>query len=255
MTRTVSRRLVLLLCAAMAACSRTEPNADITDPPGGSATLQPIAQYDIRAHAAEPSGVVYDPRHNSLLVVSDSHPDIAELTLRGALIRKITTTSEDLEGIGLSTTGDTIYIAEERSRRIVLYTPSGARLSSFSADVATLANNGLEGVTLGPSGHLFVLNEKSPGMIMEMTPAGSEIRRLTLNLASDYSDLMYEASTNCLWIISDETRKIMRTDLNGALLQQWDVTFDKGEGIVIVRDTMYVVNDTDAHLYLFHKPQ
>jgi uncharacterized protein YjiK len=189
------------------------------------------------------------------LVVSDSHPDVAELTLQGTLIRKITTTSTDLEGIGLSATGDTIYIAEERNRRIVLYTSTGTRLSSFSADVATLANNGLEGVSVRENGNLFVLNEKEPGMLLEVTPAGTELRRVPLSLALDYSDIMFDRSEPCLWIISDESRKVMRTDLNGTLQKQWNVPFSKGEGIVIVRDTMYIVNDADAKLYVFLKPQ
>jgi len=245
---------MLLLLATFPACNRSEPGG-LIDVPAGVTTLQPFASHFIGSFCAEPSGLVYNPRNNTLFVVSDSHSEIYEMSLDGKLQKTITTTSTDLEGVGLSITGDTLYIAEERNRKITLYNLTGVKLSSFSADVATLANNGLEGVSAGKGGNIYVLNEKMPGMLLEYLPNGIEVRRVELALASDYSDIMYSPSEDCLWIISDESRKVMKTDLNGALIKQWALTFEKGEGIAIVRDTMYVVNDADAKLYLFIAPK
>jgi uncharacterized protein YjiK len=243
-----------VLWLIVASCSRTQPETGNPAVPGLS-QLQPIASYSLAAHAAEPSGIVYNPKNNSLLVVSDSHPEVYEFDLHGNYLRSITTVSTDLEGISLSETGDSLYIAEERNRKIVTYLMNGAKLSSFSADVATLTNNALEGVTVGPGGHLLVLNEKAPGMLLEYLPDGTEVRRTALSFASDYSDLFYDAAAGNLWIISDESMSVTRTDLTGTPLARWSIPFSKGEGISIVRDTMYIVNDTDAKMYVFVKPQ
>ncbi len=244
-----------LLLAACAGCGRDEPGSDPTNPPTETETLQPIAQYSLAGTIAEPSGIVYHARNNSFLVVSDSHPELYEIGFDGRLIRTIPTAGADLEGISLSASCDTIYVVEEKNRQVVLYRADGTWLSSFTVDVATLANNALEGVTTGPGGNLFVLNEKAPGMLLEYTPGGKEVRRIPLSLAADYSDITFRKADNSLWIISDESRKIMQTDLYGRLLREWSLPFGKGEGIAIVRDTMYIVNDADARLYLFPAPK
>lgn len=246
--------LPLLLCAALAACGRSEPEAPVVVPPV-TQTLTEIAQYSLAAFAPEPSGLVYDRARNSLYVVSDNHADICEIDLRGRLLGRIPTQGSDLEGVALSPTGDTIYIVEERLRRVSLYTRSGSFLSSFTADVATLPNNGLEGVTVSPDGIVHALNEKAPGMIIISHPNGTRISQIPLSLAADYSDIAFVASEQCYWIVSDESRTVMKTDLKGVLVKQWNLPFEKGEGIAVVRDTMYIVNDADAKLHVFLAPK
>ncbi len=248
---------VISICFAIyviaAGCNREEPSINTTAPPD-IPTLQPIAQYSIAPHVAEPSGIVYHHKNNSFLVVSDSHPEIFEIDFQGHLLRSITTGSTDLEGISLSSGNDTIYIVEERVKTVVAYRADGTKISSFIADIASLSNNGLEGITVGTNGNLYVLNEKLPGLLLEFTPGGTEVKRAPLTFATDYSGIFYDKSENCLWIISDESRSVTKTDLNGDLISQWSVPFQKGEGISIVRDTMYIVNDADATMYVFLKP-
>jgi uncharacterized protein YjiK len=246
---------ILLQCIIVSGCNRHEPVSSITQTPSGMSAIQPIASYYIGTHVAEPSGIVYNAKSNSLMVVSDSHPELYEIDFQGKLLRTITTVSTDLEGLALSKTADTIYIVEEKNRKVVSYRTNGTKISSFSADVATLPNNALEGITVGKNGNLFVLNEKSPGMILEYQPNGTEINRVTLSHALDYSDIFFDDSADCLWVISDESKKIMKINRNGELISQWLIPFFKGEGISIVRDTMYIVNDEDAKLYIFNKPK
>lgn len=248
------RLLPLLLCAALAACGRSEPEAPIVVPPVTQSLTQ-IAQHSLASFAPEPSGLVYNSARNSFYVVSDNHADICEIDLRGRLIGRISTQGSDLEGVGLSPTGDTIYVVEERTRRVLLYTPGGSFLSSFAADVATLPNNGLEGVTVSPDGRVHALNEKAPGMILVSHPNGTRISQIPLSLAADYSDIAFVASEQCYWIISDESRTVMKTDLQGALIKQWNLPFEKGEGVAVVRDTMYIVNDADGKLHVFLAPK
>lgn len=236
-------------------CTRKEPTTIIGNDPSSSTALQPIAQYYLGEKITEPSSIVFFEQRNTLLVVSDSHPEVYEIDFRGKLLSTIATAGSDLEGIALSRTNDTIYVAEERNKRIVSYRSNGTQLSSFSADVATLPNNALEGVAVRKNGNIFVLNEKSPGMLLEFTPAGSEIRRINLSFALDFSDVFYDESGEYLWFVSDESKKVIKTDMNCQPLAQWSIPFTKGEGITIVRDTVYIVNDADATMYLFHKPK
>lgn len=244
----------LLSCAALSACDRGAPVSPVAPPVDTTQTLRLLSYHSIGAHVSEPSGLAYHRKNDALMTVSDAQSELYIIGYDGALKRRIATTSADLEGIAVSLTCDTIYVVEERTRQVVLYREDGTRISAFTVDVATSANNGLEGITVGPNGNLFVLNEKLPGMIVECTPAGTEIRRIPLSLASDYSGIMYDASDNSLWIVSDESMSLMKTDLNGTLKKQWPLPFSKGEGISIVRDTLYIVNDADAKLYVFKKP-
>lgn len=244
--------IAFLAAFLLSACSRPEPVTGVpvvmTPVP-----LQLMASYPIGAFAAEPSGIAYDAMSDAFVVVSDSHPYVYVMDRKGNLIRSILTTSTDLEGVAVSGTGDTIMIAEERNRIVSFYNRGGTKLGSVTADVATLPNNGLEGVATMPNGELLVLNEKSPGMILRFSSGGTELSRHTLSFASDYSDLTYHDGS--LWIISDESKTVSRTDLNGNKTAQWSLPFTKGEGIAIVRDTMYIVNDADATLYLFALPK
>ncbi len=243
---------VIVTSLFLFSCGRNEPAAAVASQP---AQIVPIAQRALNSIISEPSGIVYNAKNNSFFVVSDSHPELYEIDFFGNLLRTITTTSTDLEGISLSRSGDTIIVAEERNRKIVFYALNGTKLSSFSANVATLDNNALEGVTVAGNGNFFVINEKLPGMLLEYAPNGTEIKRILLSFAGDYSDIFYDSTQNCLWIISDESKKIMKVSTSGALISEWGIPFTKGEGISIVRDTIYVVNDADAKLYLFNKPK
>jgi len=252
--RALRRPLFGALLLWVSSCTRTAPDGTGPDDPTDTTMLVPIATYDLGPSVTEPSGLVYDARSDAFIVVSDSHPELYWVDRRGALQRTVTTAGTDLEGISLSASGDTVYLAEERNRVIDSYRRDGTLLSSFPADVATLPNNALEGVSSGPGGRLFVLNEKAPGMLLEYAPNGTELKRTVLSFASDYSDVMFDSVRNALWIVSDESRKLFRTDLSGSVQASWSLPFAKGEGISIVHDTLYIVNDADARMYLFSLP-
>jgi uncharacterized protein YjiK len=235
-------------------CERNAPAQDTPTGPTGATTLQPIAEYYLGSKILEPSGIAYNSKNNSFFVVSDAQPEVFEINSKGILLNTIATSGSDLEGIALTKNCDTIYVVEEKNRLVTSYLTSGIKISSFSVDVATVSNNALEGITIDRNGFLYVLNEKLPGMLLEYRNT-TEIKRMSLALALDYSDIYYDEKEDCFWIISDESEKVMKTDKNGSLLSQWSIPFSKGEGITIVRDTMYIVNDTDAKLYIFNKPK
>jgi len=100
---------------------------------------------------------------------------------------------------------------------------------------------------------LFVINEKNPQMVLKFKNK-QELWRRTINYSLDIADIYYEETVNCIWLISDESRRIMKLSSIGELLNEWEIPFTKGEGITIVNDKIYVVNDANGKMYVFQKP-
>jgi uncharacterized protein YjiK len=243
--------LIVVLSCVLAGCSRDNPSAETTGPE--TATLKPLSMIDLSPGITEPSGIVYNRKNNTLMVVSDSRSDVFEINLNGVIQKTIPTTATDLEGISISAGGDSLFLAEERNQVVDTYSRAGMLLSSLPVKVATLANNALEGVAIDSSGHLWVINEKNPRLLLEF--AGTqELSRKEITLVDDLSDICCDETDQSLWIISDESRKIFKITRTGSLLKEWDLPFSKGEGITFAGDKMYIVNDQDAKLYIFAKP-
>ena len=245
------KRIVMfgLLCIVMLSCSRQEagPESSVpTDTP-----LHQVAVYTLAV--PEPSGLAYNSKNNTLMTVSDQNSTVYEMDFTGSIIKSMVIPSTDMEGIALSSNCDTMYIAEETNELIAKYLINGTKLSSFSAKVATVLKHGPEGVTVDKNNHVFVLNEKLPMMILEYND-GREVWRKEINYTTDCSDIFYEYSTDCFWIVSDESQKVIKLTLAGDLLGSWCIPFTKGEGLTIVQNKIYIVNDMDGKLYVFDKP-
>ncbi len=242
----------IVMCLLTAThCSRKQPT--VGSPPTEIKTLQPVATVDLLPDIPEPSGLAYNSNNNTLMVVSDSKPDIFEIDFTGAIKRKITTTSSDLEGVAINKGGDTLFVVEERNQMVVCYRLDSSMMSSFPVRVATLDNNALEGVTIDNQNHLFVLNEKNPRLLLEFRGA-QEISRREITAVADLSDVCYDETTDAFWIVSDESRKIIATTRTGTLLGEWLIPFDKGEGIASVGDRLFIANDETGKLYVFDRP-
>jgi uncharacterized protein YjiK len=250
----MKRTFAFILCVSglLGHCSRKEP-VSLT-PPTEVETLRPVAVVDLSANVPEPSGIVYYQKNHSLLVVSDARPDIYEIDFEGRVLRTIPTTSSDLEGITLSNSGDSLYVVEERNQLVTCYGQDGTRFFSFPVRVATLDNNALEGIALGRRNHLYVLNEKHPRLLLEFAGT-TEVKRTEIVEVTDLSDICYDELEDVLWLVSDESRKVLKLSTDGRLLAEWPLPFDKGEGITFADGNMYIVNDADAQLYVFEKPR
>lgn len=239
--------IVFILCNG---CSRDNPESVVSPP--DIQKIYPISTFSLII--PEPSGITYNSKNNSLMIVSDGNPDIYEINFSGIIQSKIVSSGSDMEGIALSKNCDTIYVVEEKKKQVTAFDLSGNKLFSFSADVATSDNSALEGITINiATNTLYVINEKDPEMMLGYKNL-TEIWRKTIVYASDISDICYENSSNCFWLISDESAKIMKLSFTGDLISEWQIPFTKGEGITIVNDKIYVVNDADGKLYVFQKP-
>jgi uncharacterized protein YjiK len=245
------KKLVMLVLGLLScSCTREEPGAGIVAPV--VTALVQLAVYD--TSVPEPSGLAYNAQRNSLMTVSDGNSTIYEIDFTGRILRSFVVSGSDLEGIALSAACDTIYVVEERNLLVSSFLSNGIKLSSFPVNVATNLSNGLEGVARDKRNHLFILNEKLPRMLLEYYQ-GQELFRKEITAAIDLSDVFYEEQTNCLWIVSDESRKVMKLSTSGTVLAEYSIPFPKGEGITIVQNKIYIVCDADGKLYVFQRPQ
>ena len=231
-------------------CSRDNPEVVNNNPTVNS--LTPLAVYNL--DIPEPSGIAYNSKNNTFMVVSDARQDIFLIDSIGTVKGTISTSSSDLEGITLSKNCDTIYVVEETKKLVTTYTSSGTLLGSFPVNVATNPAHALEGITRNnTNGHLMVLNEKLPCMILEFNDS-SEVRRKEINYSIDISDIFFEEAANNYWLVSHESRKIIELNSTFNLLSEWTVPIVQAEGITIVHNRIYIVSDSENKLYVFQKP-
>jgi len=239
--------IITLLIISLTSCDSDTPTIP------GTKLLEPIAEIDLSNILSEPSGIVYNPINNSLFIVSDTTSIIFEINLNGILLRQINIIANDLEGITLSKNSDTIYVVEESDNLVTSFLLDGTKINSFNVDVSTNSSNGLEGITIDNNFNIYIVNEKLPRDVIILRNH-VEINRYEITGMNDLSDICYDYSLDCLWITSDESKKIIRISKTGTVISEWSIPFDKGEGITFVDDKMYIVNDENSKLYIFNKP-
>jgi len=239
--------LICLIAFAFVSCSKDNP----TNP--DDKVLQPQSEISLSGFLSEPSGIAYRLKSNSIFVVSDTINKIFEIDLSGNLLNSINVLGNDLEGITFSSTEDTIFVVEESGNKITSYSLNGSKIKSFNVNVSTISGNGLEGLTFDDNGFLYLINEKAPRYLIK-TINELEVSKTEIIFVNDLSDICYDKTSDCFWLISDESKKIIKLSKEGILQSEWKIPFDKGEGITLINDKIYVVNDATSKLYIFTKP-
>ena len=242
--------LCVFLLILSFACKRNDPNGD-NHSREEVVALKQLAVYSTAV--PEPSGLAYNSKKSCLLTVSDGNSTVYEIDFTGKILNSMLIQSSDLEGIALTFNCDTFFVVEETNQKVAKYLYNGTKIASFSVNVATNPKNALEGITIDENGHVFVLNEKAPCLLMEFV-GQTETYRKEMNYSSDCSDIFYEPSTRAIWMVSDESKTVMKLSRSGELLERYSIPFVKGEGIVVVDNKIYIVNDSDSKLYVFEKP-
>lgn len=241
----------VIFFSAIFGCARNEPP---TAPTSSTVPVKSLTLIGVHSlSVGEPSGLAYSAKTGSLYMVSDSRQEIFIIDTTGKVLSSIPVAATDLEGITLSANADTFYVVEETASQISRFLPNGAKVSSQPVLVRTDPKHALEGITLDGSGHLIVLNEKWPAVLVEFSGT-TEVRRISLTETSDISDICYDSATDAWWVISDESRKVLKYSRSGTLLGVWASPLEQGEGIAFIGNRMYLVSDSDAKLYVFVKP-
>lgn len=247
----IKHLILFLILLLILGCKRDEPADQITNPITAT-ELKQVAVY--KTNVPEPSGLFFNSKTSSLFTVSDGNSSVYEIDFSGSIIRSFLIQSSDLEGITFSANSDTMYVAEETNQLVTKYLANGTKLYSFPVNVATVASHGPEGIALNTNNnHVYVVNERDPNMLLEFVNK-TEVKRKLINYTLDCSDIYYDSQSDCIWLVSDESKLIAKMNTSGELLALYTVPTTKMEGITIIQDKIYLINDSTNELYVFQKP-
>lgn len=239
---------ILLLTLSQYKCNTNRQESPITE----KLSLQKMTPIKV----PEPSGLALSFDGNYLWSVSDNDSKVYKLDLNGNVITSFVINGEDLEGI---TVIDSVNLAVilERTREVVIVDTSGKELRRKQFDLKGGLNEGLEGICFDFSKkEYYFLNEKNPGLLIKTDSSFSEIFRTELKLAKDYSDIFFSQADNTLWILSDESKTIIQTNLEGEKIKEYRINIRQPEGLVVdyKNKKVYVVCDNTEKLYEFNLP-
>jgi uncharacterized protein YjiK len=202
----------------------------------------------------EPSGLVMTQDKKGFWTVSDETSTIYRLDSEGNVVQTIKVDGFDFEAITLI--DDTILVVlQERTREMVFLDILGTELSRIKLDLEGELNSGPEGIAFNPeTRHFYILNEKKPSLFVELDEKFNIIRKDTLKFCKDVSGLYFDEPNQFLWMLSDESQLVIKTDLNGKLLESIKITVPQPEGIALSEDgrKLYIVSDNKETLYVFN---
>lgn len=202
----------------------------------------------------EPSGLALSSDERNFWVVSDENSKVYLIDSWGRVVKSFKVNGEDLEAITVID-DSTLAVVLERSREIVVIDTSGLELKRAKLDLEGELNNGLEGISYDPEEKkFFALNEKKPRLLLTLDENLNEIKRDTLNFGKDVSGIFFDAVDKTLWILSDESQRIFKTDLSGNLIEEFKIKITQPEGITLnkARTKLYIVSDKTESLYVFN---
>jgi len=246
----VSHKLLTLtmIIVVMFSC---EKDAGEQDPPQIPITqLQIIESYSL--DVKEPSGLCKSWNENEFLIVSDNSNTIFRISDEGLVLEELPFKGNDLEGITYQEAGKIIWVVNEEKNTLSKLNKSGVLQQEYELDYQSHpSNKGLEGITVNTiNNHLFMLNEASPGLLLEFFN-GEIVNSIPLGFAPDYSGLFFHEETNQLWIISDEAKMIYQCSIKGELINSFQHTVDKAEGIIVNTEeqVFWLCSDSEDKLY------
>ncbi len=211
--------------------------------------LKPIKTYSLKI--SEPSDLSLNKE--KLWTVSDRNSIVYKTNLKGEIEFSFKIKGTDLEGITIFD-DSLIAVALEISRTIVITDLNGNEISRTTLEINGSKNSGLEGITYNSStGHFYLVNEKDPALLIETDKNLKEIRRKQIKKVRDLSGVSYSQKEDCLWLLSDEDRKIIKSSLDGDFIEEFKINVQQPEGIAVddKNDLIYIVSDKEAKLYIY----
>ncbi len=99
----------------------------------------------------------------------------------------------------------------------------------------------------------YVLNENNPQLLIALDSNLVEQNRDTISFSKDVSGIFFDDIDNTLWILSDESQRIFKTDLSGNPIEEFKIKIKQPEGITFnkTRTKLYIVSDKTENLYVF----
>jgi uncharacterized protein YjiK len=202
----------------------------------------------------EPSGLDLTFDETGFWIVSDENSKVYQIDGWGREVKSFKVDGEDLEGITVIN-DSSLAVVFERTREVVILDTSGLELKRVKIDLEGELNSGLEGITYDPKEKKFyLLNEKKPRLLLTLDENLKELKRDTLDFSKDVSGIYFDVVDNTLWILSDESRQIFKTDLSGNPIDEFKIKVTQPEGITFnqTHTKLYIVSDKTENLYVFN---
>lgn len=210
----------------------------------------------------DPSGLSLTSDRGSLWTVSDQRGGgVYRISFIGTILERLIYEGDDLEGITVNSATRTLYVVEERLREVREIDKRGNILRVQRLEIpGENPNDGLEGITINPGANeLYVVNEKNPMLFIRLDLDDLSIIEtrpidfIRIFRITDVSGVFYDAINDEIWLLSDESKKIVVTDMNFTPVRAYRTDMTKGEGIAVdvPNKTVYIVNDDTDELFVF----
>lgn len=239
--------LILGLASSCTEESPAEPETPVEEGP----RLELISSINIQVY--EPSGLCFSLDKKSLWTVSDDTRKVYKLDLEGNVLKTLSYTGNDLEGVAVDPADSTIWVAEEYLSQIVQLDTLGNELNRITVPGAS-GGKGLEGITINyTNGHYLMLKEQDPGVLIELDEEFNLLKFQRKTFAYDFSGIFYESQNQHLWIVSDQNETVFKCDMDGYVISEYPIDVRKAEGIAvdIENNLVYVVSDDTEQLFVF----
>ena len=246
--------LVIIVILTLNSCNK---DVDISDDDNNNSVTERIItlenSYDLQVD--EPSGLSFYEDGN-FMTVDDNTNKIFVISPQGQLISTRNYVGDDLEGVTYNSKTKTTYVVLEAKRKLIELDTLDNILNEWSFTVNDgVKKNGFEGLTLDIENEIFyILNAASPGLRISWDYKTNKVlEEIELHFATDYSGIFYDKKDQSLWIVSDKSQKIFHTNLKGELKEDFDLDYDKAEGIIVDSDNnyIYIARDFDSNIKLF----
>jgi uncharacterized protein YjiK len=242
----ISKLLAILILTLISGCKTDKSDNTVKNLQFSSAEEIPVP---------EPSGLDLTYDETGFWIVSDENSTVYLIDSWGKEVKKFKVDGYDLEGITVIDEAS-LAVVLERSREVVILDTAGTELRKVKLELAGELNSGLEGITYNPEQKMFyLLNEKDPILLLTLDENLNELSRDTLSFSKDASGIYFDSADNKLWILSDESQMIVKTDLSGnEVFQKYKITIKQSEGLTLNKDgtRLYIVSDVNNSLYVFN---
>ncbi|MBN2424218.1 MAG: SdiA-regulated domain-containing protein [Calditrichaceae bacterium] len=205
----------------------------------------------------EPSGLSLGSSGQCLWIVSDP-PDnrVYKTNLIGDIITVLDFQGKDLEGVWFDKISGRLWLVEENDRELVELDTLGQFINRYEISGSWSDENGFEGICRDSYNNFWIANEKEPVLIIRLDMNFGVKAQYTPPMAEDVSGLFCPEGQDTLWVLSDESRLLLKWHPDYGVLNYFELDVPKPEGVAIDyrNEIIYMVSDSKNKLYKLRFP-
>lgn len=230
---------------------------------GSSETPLYKLEKEFPINLSEPSGLSFDSQNNLLVVIDDAVDSlIYKYDLEGNLVETLELgfNGGNFEGVAFNPLNNGYFLADELRSKIYSVDSLGNKISEFiptTTDSLT-SSDGLEAVVFhSTENYLITVKEKNPSKIIQVSLDGSLIREISGNYGlGDFSGLFFQEAENKLFILSDQSEKVIILDYTSPFnsYEEFSFKMNKAEGVCLDgEENLWILSENEKSLFKFIK--